>query len=93
MAKRTRIDKEDWPLGLPRSLKEAKRKRKDVLAAFASDVSKSGEAERIRSCGREARCRQRECPVCSYLEEKAMPILAEGGRYDQLGSSTGRDKS
>ena len=65
------MDREDWPFGLAKSLKEAKQLRREVLAELANEPARKGEAERIANCGRDRRCRQKACPICSYWQEMA----------------------
>jgi ParB family chromosome partitioning protein len=65
------MDRTDWPFELAKSLKEAKKKRREFLTELAGDPAKKGEAERIAQCRRGNRCRQDTCPVCAYWAELA----------------------
>lgn len=65
------IDKKDWPIGLARSLKLAKRERKALLSDAAESLSSKAAVKRVEACRQEARCRHVECPVCNYLSEVA----------------------
>jgi ParB-like chromosome segregation protein Spo0J len=75
---------EDWPLGVARSRKEAKRERKELLAYLAADPAKKAVAERIRACSRQARCRHSSCPICSYQQAIAHRRFMQTGQSTQM---------